>query len=183
MSRVRFASARALFETFPKAYDHIATEPDDQPPLDFLNSLAGRGKFEEALAFCAYLLPRREAVWWACGSVRVLAGDLAGRPVEGLLRAEAWAREPDEERRLAAYEFAIEGDSDDPMMWLALATAWTGGSLSPAAPRAAPVPQHLTAVAVRVALLLLLRHLDGTQRTTRGRACVESGAQLAQSGL
>jgi len=183
MSRVRFATARALFETFPKAYDHIATKPTDQPPLDFMKGLAGKGKFEEALAFCAYLLPRREAVWWACQSVRTLAGDLQGRPIEGLLRAEAWAREPEEERRLAAYEFAIEGDSDDPMMWLALATAWTGGSLAPAAPRVAPTPQHLTAVAVRVALLLVLRHLDAAQRKTRGSACIESGAKLAESGL
>jgi hypothetical protein len=26
------------------------------------------------VAFCAYLLPRREAVWWACGCTRSFLG-------------------------------------------------------------------------------------------------------------
>ena len=70
MSLTRFATAEAVFETFPELSEKISVKPSERPPLDFLRSLIGAGKLEDAVTFAAYVLPRREAVWWACRSDR-----------------------------------------------------------------------------------------------------------------
>ena len=62
MSRVRFATVRALFETFPEVARQIGAAPTDQTPTEFLRGLASQGKLDEAATVCAYLLPRREAI-------------------------------------------------------------------------------------------------------------------------
>src|SRR5229473_3186356 len=76
MSRVRFATARALYETFPEVSEQIKVAPTDQFPIDFLKDLVSKDKLDEAVAFCAYLLPRREAVWWACTCARASLGEI-----------------------------------------------------------------------------------------------------------
>src|ERR1700680_3847329 len=102
MSLVRFATAEALFETFPELSQKISAKPSEQFPTKFLQTLVTAGQIEDAVTFCAYLLPRREAVWWACGCARTPLGDLAEHRAAGLLAAEAWVKQPDEERRQAA---------------------------------------------------------------------------------
>ena len=84
MTRVRFATAIDLFETFPEVSKTIGVPPTDKPPLDFLRGLSAQGRLEDAVTFCAYLLPRREAVWWSCASVRALSGNAANK-------AAAWS--------------------------------------------------------------------------------------------
>ena len=66
MSRVRFATAKDLFETFPELFKTIRLRRPRKPSIDFLKGLSAQGRLEDAVTFCAYLLPRREAVWWAC---------------------------------------------------------------------------------------------------------------------
>ena len=75
MSRVRFATAKALFDTFPETYKKIGAKPTDQFPIDFLKGLVSQAKLDDAVTFCAYLLPRREAVWWASQCVRALLSE------------------------------------------------------------------------------------------------------------
>ena len=70
MSRVRFTTARSVFETFPELASKSTVSPTDEPAIVFLKSLSARQKFEDAVAFCAHLLPRREAVWWGCAMGR-----------------------------------------------------------------------------------------------------------------
>ena len=74
MSLVRFATAQAVFETFPELSQKIDASPSEQPPINFLRGMISAGKLEDAVTFCAYLLPRREAVWWACRSARSAPG-------------------------------------------------------------------------------------------------------------
>src|SRR5690349_11314066 len=104
MSPLRFATAEALFETFPELLQKMTARPNEQGPMVFLKGLVTAGKIEDAVTFCAYLLPRREAVWWACGCLRRSLGQLAGDRAAALAAAEAWVREPDDERRQAALE-------------------------------------------------------------------------------
>ena len=77
MSPVRFATAQSLFETFPELSLKISARPSEQFPIEFLQTLVATGKVEDAVTFCSYLLPRREAVWWACGCVRTLLRNIA----------------------------------------------------------------------------------------------------------
>jgi hypothetical protein len=184
MSRVRFATARALFETFPKAVTNIAATPTDEPPLMFLQKLADTEKFEDAVSFCAYLLPRREAVWWACGSARTLLGDIPQSRAACLLAAEAWVYEPDDQRRQAALRLGMQGDSNDPLTWLALAAGWSGGMLSSHPQMPAPVPPYMTARAARIAVQLSAHFArNKNELPAHLRACVGEGIRLAETGL
>jgi hypothetical protein len=184
MSRVRFATARALYDTFPKSVTMIAAEPTDDPPIAFLQKLSADGTLQDAVTFCAHLLPRREAVWWACGCARLLLGDILQSKAAGLLAAEAWVYEPDERHRQAALDIGQQSDSDDPLTWLALAAGWSGGLLGAHPAKPVPVPSYMTARATRVAIVLCtgtVRNAD--ERASRLRECIAGGIKLAESGL
>jgi hypothetical protein len=183
MSRIRFATAQALFEAFPEVSQKIGAAPSDQAPIDFLKSLWSDGKAAEAVTFCAYLLPRREAVWWACGCVRRLLGDLPKDQAAGLLAAEAWVYQPDDERRQAALDIGVSGDSKDAVTWLALAAGWSGGFLKSSRNRQDPVPPYMTARAARIAVLFSASKVRGAERVERLKTCITDGIELAEKGL
>jgi hypothetical protein len=183
MSRIRFATAQALFEAFPEVSHKIGTPPSEQTPVDFLKSLASDGKMADAVTFCAYLLPRREAVWWACGCARRLLGDLPKDQAAGLLAAEAWVYQPDDERRRAALDIGVKGDSKDALTWLALAAGWSGGFLKSNRNRQDPVPPYMTARAARIAVLFSASKVGGAERAKRLQTCIAEGIALAENGL
>jgi hypothetical protein len=182
MSRARFTTARSLFETFPELAGKSGMTPTDEPPTVFLASLSARRQYENAVAFCAHLLPRREAVWWACGSVRTLLGDLQRARSDGLLAAEGWVHEPNDRNRTLALQLGAGGDDSDPSTWLALAAGWSGGLLTMPPSPPVQVPPYMTPRATRIAIMLSARHLSPTERSDRLRACVAEGLTLAEPG-
>jgi hypothetical protein len=191
MSKLRFATARSLFETYPdllakpasKSAPPSALLASDDPPLVFLRRLSEQDKFADAVAFCAHLLARRDAVWWACTSVRTFLAGAGDGDAAGLLAAEAWVAEPSDERRRAALDIGQQGDNDDPLSWLARAAGWSGGLLSPNPQAPAPVPHYLTARAAHTAILLSAHVCEPSRRAIAQRHCIEDGIQLAQTGL
>jgi len=182
MSRVRFATARALYETFPEVSEQIKVAPTDQFPVEFLKDLVSKDKLDEAVAFCAYLLPRREAVWWACTCARASLGEIPQDRGACLLAAEAWVYDPDDEHRKAALEIGTQSDSNDPLTWLALAAGWSGGLLVTFPGLPVPVPTYMTARAARIAVLLSVAKLR-KDRPSRLQACIADGIKLAETGL
>ena len=152
-SRLRFNSARQVFEAFGSARDDIATPPTDEPPLAFARRLVNSARPIDGVAFCAYLLPRREAVWWGCQCVRALL-ELQNGGDAALRAAEAWVREPEEETRRAALELGRVEDRRAPTTWLARAAGWSGGDIAASGLRPIPAPPHLTAKAVLAAIVL-----------------------------
>jgi hypothetical protein len=179
MSRIRFATIRALFESFPEALQHVGAAPTDEPPIAFLKRLAAEGRPDHANAVCAYLLPRREAVWWGCESARTLLGDRSRSETTELAAAEAWVREPTEENRRAALDVGTKADTNQPMTWLALAAGWSSGTL---ASTPFPVPAQMTARAVHVALLICSRIANVKERPRRLQLCIAEGIRLAETG-
>jgi hypothetical protein len=179
MSRIRFATIRALFESFPEALRNIGAEPTDESPVAFLKRLAAEGKPDHANSVCAYLLPRREAVWWGCQSARRLLGDQARSDTAELKAAEAWVREPTEENRQAALDIGTRAASNEPLTWLALAAGWSSGTF---ASTPFPVPAHMTARAVYVALLICSRIANANERLVRLQTCIAEGIRLAETG-
>jgi hypothetical protein len=183
MSRIRFATAHALLEAFPDDLQKFSVPPAEQSPINYLKVLSAECKLADALTFCAFLLPRREAVWWACRSARTLLGDIArGRAVE-LTAAETWVYQPDETHRLAALEIGSKGDGENPLTWLARAAGWCGGTWSPAPNVTIPSAPVMTPRAIRVAMLLSASKLPEPDRTTRVQACIAEGIKLAENGL
>lgn len=182
MSLVRFATAEAVFETYPELAQKIGARPGEQPPLDFLHNLNRSGKLEEAVTLCAYLLPRREAVWWACRSARSAPGQIAEERAPALLVAEAWVRDPLEEHRQAALEVGNKGHCDDPLTWVALAAGWAGGFLVSTPHYSLPMPQYMTARAARTAILMSALGVDWNQRPAYLQTCIAEGVRLAAEG-
>ncbi len=183
MTRVRFSTARALFESFPEVTKKVSAAPTDQFPIEFLKGLTSQGKLDGAVAFCAYLLPRREAVWWACGCARALLGDIPQNKAGCLLAAETWVYEPDDERRQAALEIGTKGDSNDPLTWLALGAGWSGGMLFAHPTKPIPMPQYMTARAARIAITISALRITKDERPARLQACIADGIKLAEAGL
>ena len=183
MSLVRFATTQALFETFPEPSQKISAEPTEQFPTEFLQSLVAANKIEDAVTFCAYLLPRREAVWWACGCARELLSEVPQDRGAGLLAAEAWVREPHEAHRRAALDIGTRGDSNCPLTWAALAAGWAGGFLLSGPNKQIPMPQYMTARAARAAILISALQVRRDKRPAHLRACIAEGARLTEKGL
>jgi len=183
MQLPRFATAHALFDAFPEVSQKVTAEPTDQSPIVFLKALSSANKLPDAVTFCAYLLPRREAVWWACRCVRALSRDIAPDRGAGLLAAEAWVHEPDDEHRQTALDAGTKGKTSNPTTWLALAAGWSGGILASSTTKQVLVPQYMTARAARVAVLTSVQGVPRHSRLARLRECVLEGIKLAEVGL
>lgn len=182
MPFVRFATARALFESYPEVETKISVAPTDHPPIDFAKGLLSSGKLADAVTFCAYLLPRREAVWWACTSVRTLHPDIQREDADGLRAAEAWVATPDDEHRRAALAVGSAGDSNHSATWLALAAGWSGG-VETSGTRQLPIPAYMTARAARIAVFLSAAKIGSSRRQAGMQASIVAGIKLAETGL
>ena len=183
MSRVRFTTARSVFEAFPELTSKSTVAPTDDPAVVFLKNLSAMQKFGDAVAFCAHLLPRREAVWWGCESVRSFLHDVPQSQVAGLVAAETWVQQPNDENRLRALQIGTRSDNSNSLTWLALGAGWAGGMLSTVPNPPVRVPQYLTARAIRIAVLLGARHIPAAERPDRTSACIAGGIKLAERGF
>jgi hypothetical protein len=173
MVNSRFTSALQVFETFPKALTDVTATPENEPPLVFLKRLADSTSPENAVSFCAYLLDRREAVWWASQCLRSLGWPINREDEVALLTAEAWVREPEEHRRLAALEIGLQGSNKLPGVWVALSAGGAGGHLVVSGTVGPPVPAEMTASASRVAVLLALAEQPVRDRNANISQCIE----------
>ncbi len=178
-ARIRFNTAQQVFETFPKAVESIEARPGDESPLDFLRRLIARPHRFDAITYAAFLLPRREAVWWGCQCVRALAGS---RPDDALAAAEAWVRDPDERTRRAALAIWEGGDRRSPTAWLAMAAGQSGGNVAPeGAPPQLP-PPYMTAVAVKAGIILAIAERPARDQPGWIVACAEAAMRFAEGG-
>lgn len=179
-SRVRFATARNVFETFADLRRVAPPPGDEAAPLDYARRLLASPRPAEAIVFLAYLLPRREAVWWARQCVGAILGP---RGDDAALRAaEAWVRAPEEENRRAALAIGNAGDQSLATTWLALAAAWSGGSMCAPDVKPMAAPASACAKAANAAIILAACAGDPLAITPWIVACVEAGIRFAEGG-
>jgi hypothetical protein len=182
MSQVRFATVRDLFDAYPSASADVGAAEDGMRSLDFVRALVGKKDWQPAVSFCAYLLPRRVAVAWACRSIRRMVGALRSDEDRMLGFAEDWVQEPEEPRRRKALASGTVGDTRSPATWVAFAAGWSGGSVAPDEMGYAPADPEQTAKAVRVAFFIALSRLEGDAKHRVMTACLEDGIKLASGG-
>ena len=119
---------------------------EDLSPRRYVEIVAEKKLFRDAVAFLASALPKREAVWWACCCARVVAG---AKPAETQARAveaaEKWVVAPTDENRRAAMPAAEAAKVATPAGCAAVAAFFSGGSIAPADVNPVPPPDGLTA--------------------------------------
>jgi hypothetical protein len=179
-SRIRFATARNVFEAFPELGRVLAPPADDPAPLDYTRAALSSPRPTDAIIFLAYLLPRREAVWWAIQCVRAMLGSSADD--EALRAADAWVHSPEDDNRRAALAACNARDQRAATTWLAFAAGWSGGSVTPSDNDPMPAPPAACAQGVHTAVILAACAGDPLGVVDRLRTCAEAGIRFADGG-
>ncbi|MBL8587048.1 MAG: hypothetical protein JNK46_00825 [Methylobacteriaceae bacterium] len=178
--KTRFSTTRALFDEFPTLRQAARVLPGEEEPVAFVRQLAASGKLRDAVAICAYILRKREAVAWTCRCLRSKP-ELTPPDDQAILAAEAWVARPDEEARDIAHRWGQAGDHNKPTTWAAYAAGFTSGNLAVTHEGPIRVPPHLTAESARVALVLAetQMEMDEAQRFLKG--CLEAALRALES--
>lgn len=160
---LRFRTARNLFEAYPDAARDMLASPTDEPPADFCRALLGGRTPEEAITFCAWLLPMPAAIWWAHECLDNL-GELFDEPDRRLLaQVGDWVGAGGNGPPLL--DVMATPDQRTPAVWIALATG-----------RSVELP---AAHAVNAGILAGLARVALEDRHDVLAAFVEMGLQLA----
>lgn len=176
--RLRFSTARDLFQAFPTALEDMTASPSDRSSLEYLKGLVAGPTPEEAITFTAYLLEPREAVWWGHQCLNMIPDKLGSDDLRMMALAESWVRRPDETERNAALQAGMDSQRKTPGVWIALGAGWSGGSMM--GPDMAPVapPPYLTAKAINAGVLSGLARVDRAARASTLAAFVDMGIRL-----
>lgn len=175
VSGLRYETARDLFAARPCAAREMITVPTGQPSLAFCRFLLEGETPEEAITFCAYLLPERPAVWWAHECLGHL-GELLDEDDRRLLVVIAdWVAAPEDGSLRAALARAAASRPMAPAGRLAAAAATAGASINDTREAACAV-----ASGVNAAILTAVARVALSDRFPLIEAFVEMGTQLAE---
>ena len=135
---LRFEVASELYEAIPEIEEDLTARPGEHNSIDFIEALAESTTPEEAITFCAYVLPRRFAVWWGHECLKKIVEVLGEDDIKLLELAAAWVADPEEKTRYAALDAALDRPTKTPGVWVALGAGWSTGSM--VGPDLPPVP-------------------------------------------
>ncbi|MET3900974.1 hypothetical protein ABIB57_004942 [Devosia sp. UYZn731] len=161
-----FSLARELFAAMPTLREDTGLDPQgSEAAVAYLSQARGSATPENALAYAAYLLPRREAVWWGCTCLGHVLGLLTPGDRGMLDLAARWVEDPDEPQRSAALGQAMAAPEKSAGVWIALAAGWSGGSLAGPEVARVPPPAFLTPRAVTIGTQMALAKVGRANRT------------------
>ena len=107
MGNPRFATTTDLLSSFPAAAAYLRDAGSPEVSLHYVERRVAEKRLDLAISYCAFLLPRREAVWWGCQCIADVNSLNDGeRDCVGVARD--WALRPDETRRLRALKKGLE---------------------------------------------------------------------------
>ncbi|MFT9165103.1 MULTISPECIES: DUF6931 family protein [Acetobacteraceae] len=148
-----------------------------------LSALVASGRTADAARLLAYALPRREAVWWACMCARHSAPATLPDATEAARSlAENWVRQPDEDTGRQAMEAARRAGLQSPESWAAVATFWSGMSITASGVLPVPPAPHLAGTAVASAVALASIRGNASRRDARLTAFLRSAQDIATGG-
>ncbi len=177
---LHYAKAQDLFDDVPDVAEDMQARPNGEASIEFFSGLLTTQTPEEAVTFGAYLLPRRRAVWWGHECVRSVIHLLNDQDLRMLALAEAWVREPEEEQRQQAMDEGLAARNKTPGVWIALAAAWTSGSINPDPNQTkVPPPRFLAPRAVNAGILGALARVDNAHRARTLKEFVRMGVDYA----
>jgi len=160
LSKVEAATAAEILERYEPSEEASSLLVEGMSPIDYFDALRAKQLAEDAIAFLAYALPRREGLLWGLRCVTSITPEEPAEAIAAALAAaQAWIDEPSEEKRYEAFAAAEAATYDTPAGCLALAVFFSEGSLAPADCPAVPVGEwfcaRTLAIAVHVGCLTL----------------------------
>ena len=180
MRRIRFPTIADVFDAYPDLDSILQVKPSEAEPVPFLERALRDGRTDDAVEFCAFLLPRREAIWWVCRCLFERDGGLTGEERSAWGAAVAWVRNADDRRRRAAFDLASSGDPGRSVTWLLWAVVWSGGPMDPTMAHPVPAPPDLCGKALRTALGIARDTIDRADaRSAFSRLCVRLALEVA----
>ena len=157
----------------------MRTLPTEQHSIGFCRDLLAGRVPEEAITFCAYLLPDRAAVWWAHECLSHLGELLDGTDHELLALVRDWVGDPDSPRYRAAVNTA-PATLPTPVGWIVLAAGWRDNGSAMAATMVSALQPFPAAHAVNAGILAGLARVALADRFSVLSAFVEMGIQMAE---
>ncbi len=154
--------------------------PTEQPSIEFCRALLAGRVPEEAITFCAYLLPERAAVWWAHECLSHLTVLLDRRDQELLALVRDWVSEPDSPHYGPEVSKAEAMPPTTPAAWIALAAGWRGNGSAMEASAVSALQPIPAARAVSAGVLAGLARVALEDRFSVLSAFVEMGIQMAE---
>ncbi|RUV30102.1 MULTISPECIES: hypothetical protein [unclassified Mesorhizobium] len=179
-NELRFKTARDLFMACPAVSRDMVALPTEQPSIEFCRALLAGRVPEEAITFCAYLLPERAAVWWAHECLSHLTVLLDRRDQELLALVRDWVSEPDSAHHRAEVSQAAAIPPTTPAAWIALAAGRHGNGSAMEAPAVSALQPLPAAHAVSAGVLAGLARVALEDRFSVLSAFVEMGIQMAE---
>lgn len=176
---IRFNTVQDLFAAFPKAEEDTGLAASDTPCATLIDELIGKRRWGPAIAFCAYLLPRRTAVAWGCRSLRRVLTVNEAEQDRALAFAEAWVETPEELQRRKALALGNQSDPRAATTWLAFGAGWSGGSVVPAEIGHVAAKAEQTPRAIWVAHSIALSQLSGASMNGHVTAWLEDAMRRA----
>jgi hypothetical protein len=181
LTKVKAATAAEVCRHFDLKAEARPLLKDGLSPREFVEVLLAEGHFAAAIDFLAHALPPREAIWWGCLCLRHAYGrELAPAEEAACKAAVTWVGDPTEDNRKAAQSPGEEAGLGTAAGTLAVAAAWTGGSLAPPSAPAVPPGPFLPAKAVAGAVLLASVKADPVKIADTQRRFAELAIGVAE---
>ncbi|HYT94445.1 MAG TPA: hypothetical protein VEL76_37365 [Gemmataceae bacterium] len=179
LTKVTAKTAVEICKLFPLGDEAKKLLRDGLTPPQYLDVLIEKQQYVDAVRFLAHALPKREAVWWACLSVRAGLGTTLPAPqATALQAAERWVADPSETNRRAAETTAEAAGVGTPGGCTAMAAFWSGGSLAPPKAPVVPPGETLTAHGVVGAVLLAAVATEPQKAPDKHRKCLAQGIEV-----
>ncbi|SIO01117.1 DUF6931 family protein [Vannielia litorea] len=179
---LRFEVAQELYDAIPEIEEDVTARPNGHTSVDFIGALAEGETPEEALTYCAYVLPRRFAVWWGHECLKKIEDTLDQTDRDMLELAAKWVGDPIEDSRYKALDAAMEAKIKSPGVWVALGAGWSSGSMAGPDVPPVPPPPFLTARAVNAGLLSALARFDIKTRGEHLQRFIRMAVMLTEEG-
>lgn len=180
---LRFQLAAELFAAVPEMTADVHNTPSEgMHCLDFRRQLLSGETPEEAATFMAYALAPRHAVWWSHECLQATPDLLTDQDKEMLALIASWVGEPDEDHRYAALNAGSAAQPRGPGAWLAMATGWSGGSISAQGLSDIPAPGFAMGRALNAGILSALARVPQEKRRRMLEHYISIAAMLAKSG-
>ncbi len=146
----------------------------------YVAALAAAELWADAVRATAFLLAPREAVWWAARCARAVPAAVADpKAAAALAAADAWAAEPTDANRRAAFTAAEAVGLGTPAGAVGAAAFFSDGSIAPPRQPSVPAPAHLAPTTAGSAVLLAAVITEPERAPERLRQFVMLGEQVA----